>query len=106
MTWSPVFRCAGAVGLCLPFRILATLLARRPSGTPVASTTYQSPWRSSLRAVQVLNLLTFVATMCLVHQLDEDHRRRVAQPWALLDDPRVAPRPIAQPGHEVAEQLV
>src|SRR5260370_424927 len=56
-TWSPVFRCGVNVGLCLPRRILATLLARRPSTWSVASTTNQSPFRSAAFAVHVFCLL-------------------------------------------------
>src|SRR6266851_2921665 len=57
-TWSPVFRCGVNVGLCLPRRIFATELARRPSTWSVASTTNQSPFRSAAFAVHVFCLLT------------------------------------------------
>src|SRR6202049_1278676 len=56
-TWSPVLRCGVKVGLCLPRRILATELARRPSTWSVASTTNQSLLRSAVFAVQVFCLL-------------------------------------------------
>src|SRR5713101_9780259 len=57
-TWSPVFRCGVNVGLCLPRRILATLLARRPSTWSVASTTNQSLFKSAAFAVHVFCLVT------------------------------------------------
>src|SRR6266851_849403 len=57
-TWSPVFRCGVNVGLCLPRRILATLLARRPRTWSVASTTNQSLFKSAAFAVHVFCLLT------------------------------------------------
>src|SRR5579859_1574482 len=42
MTKSPVSSCGVYCGLCLPRRTLATSLARRPRGLPVASTTHQA----------------------------------------------------------------
>src|SRR5438132_7479885 len=56
-TWSPEFRCGVKVGLCLPRRIAATPEARRPSTWSVASTTYQSLFRSAAFAVHVFCLL-------------------------------------------------
>ena len=41
MTWSPVSMWGAKVGLCLPRRMRATSVARRPSTRPSASTTYQ-----------------------------------------------------------------
>src|SRR5260370_4262473 len=66
-TWSPVFRCGVNVGLCLPRKILATLLARRPSTWSVASTTNQSPFRSAAFAVHVFCLLI----RCLVNHFHQ-----------------------------------
>src|SRR5260370_20283802 len=57
-TWSSVFRWGVNVGLCLPRRILATLLARRPRTWSVASTTNQSLFKSAAFAVHVFCLLT------------------------------------------------
>src|SRR6266849_6412979 len=56
-TWSPVFRCGVKVGLCLPRRIAATPDARRPRTWSVASTTYQSLFKSAAFAVHVFCLL-------------------------------------------------
>src|SRR6266581_4898111 len=67
-TWSPVFRCGVNVGLCLPRRILATLLARRPKTWSVASTTNQSPFRSAAFAVHVFCLLI---SSCLVNHFHQ-----------------------------------
>src|SRR5260370_18118806 len=66
-TWSPVFKCGVNVGLCLPRKILATLLARRPSTWSVASTTNQSPFRSAAFAVHVFCLLI----RCLVNHFHQ-----------------------------------
>src|SRR5919109_2921529 len=102
-TWSPVLTCGAYVGLCLPLRSLATLLARRPSVRPVASTTYQSPLRSLRRGVQVLNFVVMLGPRS-VHQLDHDHRSPVPETGPLVDDPRVAPRPVLEARHQVVEQ--
>src|SRR5438445_7653336 len=67
-TWSPVFRCGVNVGLCLPRRILATLLARRPRTWSVASTTNQSPFRSAAFAVHVFCLLISSCSVNHFHQ--------------------------------------
>src|SRR5205807_1869505 len=62
-TWSPLFRLGVNVGLCLPRRIAATPDARRPSTWSVASTTYQSLFRSAAFAVHVFCLLIVSVSM-------------------------------------------
>src|SRR5690348_17759162 len=58
-TWSPLFRCGVNVGLCLPRRIAATPDARRPRTWSVASTTYQSLFKSAAFAVHVFCFVIF-----------------------------------------------
>src|SRR5260370_2775198 len=86
-TWSPVFRCGVNVGLCLPRRILATLLARRPSTWSVASTTNQSPFRSAAFAVHVFCLLIPGCSVNHFHQCEAPGGGRF---------PRQAPAPRSQ----------
>src|SRR5438445_2075600 len=67
-TWSPEFRCGVKVGLCLPRRIAATPEARRPKTWSVASTTYQSLFRSAAFAVHVFCLLNLNFLVNHFHQ--------------------------------------
>src|SRR5579862_3895045 len=46
MTWSPVSRWGAKIGLCLPRRMRATSVARRPRTSPSASTRCQARWTS------------------------------------------------------------
>src|SRR5438445_10372658 len=66
-TWSPEFRCGVKVGLCLPRRIAATPDARRPRTWSVASTTYQSLFRSAAFAVHVFCLLISFSSFLVNH---------------------------------------
>src|ERR1700693_5003327 len=76
ITWSPVFKCGVKVGLCLPRRILATELARRPSTWSVASTTNQSLFKSAVFAVQVFCLLNRDPSVNHFHQCQASRGRR------------------------------
>src|SRR6267378_209899 len=67
-TWSPVLRCGVNVGLCLPRRIFATELARRPRTWSVASTTNQSLFKSAAFAVHVFCLLIAGCSVNHFHQ--------------------------------------
>ncbi len=53
ITWSPVSMCGANVGLCLPRRMRATSVQRRPSTMPSASTTCHSRWISLAFGVYV-----------------------------------------------------
>src|SRR5262249_47187264 len=76
ITWSPEFRCGVYVGLCLPFRIFATLDARRPSTRSVASTTNHSLFRSAAFAVQVFCFANSSSLVNHFHQGETARRRR------------------------------
>src|SRR5260370_8517402 len=106
-TWSPVFRCGVKVGLCLPRRILATLLARRPRTWSVASTTNQSLLRSAAFAVHVFCLLILSFSGSLVNHF---HQRQAARRSSLgrlspitrfedISDPLSLLSPPPAPGH-------
>src|SRR5712691_2652472 len=87
-TWSPLFRCGVNVGLCLPRRILATLLARRPKTWSVASTTNQSLFRSAAFAVHVFCLLIVFASSSVNH-----FHQRQPPGWSRARRPAASPRP-------------
>src|SRR5256886_17206149 len=97
-TWSPEFRCGVKVGLCLPRRIAATPEARRPSTWSVASTTYQSLFRSAAFAVHVFCLLISFSSFLVnhVHQ-SQPSRRRGARRLAPVACPEELSHPLRRP---------
>src|SRR5262245_66447318 len=64
MTWSPVSMWGAKVGLCLPRRMRATAVARRPRTRPSASTTYQARWISDAFGEYVGTRATFMDVRC------------------------------------------
>src|SRR2546428_3258858 len=62
-TGSPVSRCGGKLGLCLPRRRVATRVASRPSVAPSASTSFQCRSISALFVVYVFIALSLVVSL-------------------------------------------
>ena len=87
MTWSPVSMWGAKVGLCLPRRMRATSVARRPRTRPSASTTYQAALDlAGFRGVRAhAVVLAELARLCsggaARRPLEQRVRIRPGQPW-------------------------